>query len=318
MMIVVDLDEIEESCEISHLAKDYDVIFYIYSAFDGANTGDHFLGLLSSYHLRDKTTRVAYMAHPNHRSVASFFQDYLDAFFVTKSPGAFAHLFGPRIFNMHVCGLSHIFSDGGILRHSVESEKKSMLESLLPKVWNPWNYFLLNQTSPREITFSMKQGVGEKLPPKSVLLFPERSDHHALTSGLLEKIKTVVNEEGYQLYCNAVKNSHFENPVTVDGVHVISPSMEELVDLCQDESLVLIGTRSGIFDVLYFTSKAKMLVIYPEGGPDFIYQCRFNSEWKYFLTSEFDLPFRDGVEEWLEPWASESQLMVQLAKLLDE
>lgn len=275
-MQTIDLDALPADVA-RHKSARFDAILYI-NALQEANTGDHFLALLSSRHMRNKAGKIAYLSHPNHEGVASFFGRYLDGHLVSIDPGRWLSILTPAPTNVHFNGLEDVqpaTRDSSPLRGAASDES---IVAAIQDIISPWRYFLLNRTKPAELDLLIPPSPVTSIPPRSVILFPERSDRHALSPQLLKTIRDTARSAGYHVYCNVVANSHFRDPLRVKNVDAISPSIPELVSMAQQEELFFVGTRSGIFDVLYFTSAANLIVFYPEGGPDFLYKCTFNNQ----------------------------------------
>jgi len=99
------------------------------------------------------------------------------------------------------------------------------------------------------------------------VIFPERSDNCRLNDALFGDFVRSGIEQGYTVYTNCYFNSNYTtSPALPDTTALVQLSLAEIIAIASDPTNILIGTRSGVFDVLYFVMPevaARLIVLYP-------------------------------------------------------
>ena len=275
-MKIYNLDDPTVEREFNDGRRRFDHILTVGEGLAAASIGDSFLAPCSAKFFERSSKKIAFLAHPNHIEVASFFGSRLYAFLATRNPASFYETLCPSPDYIHcerLKGASLKLGSRTIPEKSIYWKTRLSIN----RIWNPWNYFILNRTDPSTRSFDIRADSDLTLPKKSIKFCPERSDRKLLSSGMLEGIASFAKSNEYAVYTNIVENQHYSNPLVVENTQPISPSLTTLIGAAQNDELVLIGTRSGIFDILFFTSKAKLVMLYPTGSKSVLYRSTFNN-----------------------------------------
>lgn len=223
----------------------------------GRSVGDVFLALASEPTLRGGR-RASLLTHPLHAEIVSWFADRLDLVLTTHDAPLRAAQLGAR--------------DIHCLRPQWKDE--------LPGINNPWRYFILNRTSPATLPLRVPPAV-PRVASRSLVLFPERSDNARLDPALFAPVVAEAKRRGYGCFTNCFLNANYAVSDPIPGTEPLTQlSLAELVALGRQPETILLGTRSGLFDVLYFTSThigARLVVLYPD-RPDWLWEARFQHE----------------------------------------
>ena len=111
------------------------------------------------------------------------------------------------------------------------------------------------------------------LEPK-LILFTERSDNYSIDCNFWQNIVDYCLENSIKVFHNktAKKNQVYTNLISLKGCKDIDMNFYELINFIKNnDNNIMMGQRSGIFDVLKFTN-CKKIVLYPECSPS-LYEC---------------------------------------------
>ncbi|MBC7368201.1 MAG: hypothetical protein H7343_15545 [Undibacterium sp.] len=219
-------------------------ILTVPSSNTGRSIGDVFLALFSASQLARKAAPVSFLTHTNHTGVTSFFRKSLDLMIFSDSADQHArHL---NATNIH-------WNSGP-------------WEERFPDISNPWRYFLMNGVAPGEISLELPK-VSPRVGSRSIVIFPERSDNHRLSDALFADFIERAAADGFTIYTNCYLNSNYVVSPALPGTAPLAQlSLGEIVAIASDPSNIIVGTRSGLFDVLYFAlppEAARLVVLYP-------------------------------------------------------
>lgn len=252
-------------------------ILTVPSSNSGRSIGDVFLALLSTVHLSRKTGLTAFLTHTNHAEVASFFRKSLDMILLSDAAENHARLLDTV--NIHW--------NGG-----------SWAEQL-PDIHNPWRYFIMNEISPSGLTCEVPKAAA-RIGGKCIVIFPERSDNGRLNDGLFSDFIHRAIGRGFTVYTNCYINSNYVTSPALPGTLPLAQlSLGEMVAIASEPSNILVGTRSGLFDVLYFVLPkvaARLVILYPP-DPAWLWDtARFHNDAARKKFPQYYL-HRDGVIE---------------------
>lgn len=109
---------------------------------------------------------------------------------------------------------------------------------------------------------------------RKVILFTERSDNYSLDIDFWQYIVDYCLENGVKVFHNKPKNKNnvYINIFNLDRCEEINLNFHDLINFIKGNiDNILIGQRSGIFDVLKFTN-CKKIILYPENSPS-LFEC---------------------------------------------
>ena len=251
------------------------------SSNSGRSLGDVFLALYSSNLLAKKAEPVGFFTHGNHAEVSMFFRKHLDVILLSDT--------AEEQSKQMDCVNAHWAAT------DIWSKK-------YPNVQSPWLYFIMNGVRPFELKLEIPPAV-PKVPKKSVLIFPERSDNHRLGDSLFEPFVHEAKARGFTVYTNCYLNDNYLISPPIPGTEPISQlSLSDVIAIASDPENIIRGNRSGVFDLLYFAAPpdaAKLVIVYPP-NPDWMWNaCRFKSE---FVGANFPEMYfeRTGLFEFQE------------------
>ena len=93
------------------------------------------------------------------------------------------------------------------------------------------------------------------IPNNSIICFPERSDNYTVNNDIYK----IFLEKFYntnKIYTNIIKDKSktlYKNDNILENTNSINIGIFDLVYLCSIKNILIIGNRSGILDLLYFT-----------------------------------------------------------------
>ena len=230
-------------------------VFTVTGSNGGRSAGDVFLALASNLP-KFTLTKPVFVTHPHHAEIAGWFAHRLGMILTDPQTEHWAR--AARACSIH-WGDNH-----------PDNETNSTIN-------NPWRYYLAYGTSPHAAPWRIPP-VSARITGKCVLIFPERSDNSRLGGQQLDAFIEADNKRGYICYTNGHLNANYRQHEQLAGTApLLNLSLTELVSISRDPEIIFLGTRSGLFDILYLTSPvngATLAVLYPE-HPDWIWNARF-------------------------------------------
>jgi hypothetical protein len=247
------------------------------SSNSGRSIGDVFLALFSTVHLTRKSGLTAFLTHTNHAEIVSFFRKSLDLILLSDAAEKHAGLLDTV--NIH-------WNSGSWAER-------------YPDIHNPWRYFLMNGIAPSSLSYERPKA-SARIGGKSIVIFPERSDNGRLDDGLFADFIGRATARGYTVYTNCYINSNYVTSPAMPGTTPLAQlSLGEMIAIASEPSNILVGTRSGLFDVLYFVlpkAAARLLILYPP-DPAWLWDAaRFQNETMREKFPQFYVE-REGVVE---------------------
>ncbi len=117
-----------------------------------------------------------------------------------------------------------------------------------------------------------------QLTGKNVILIPERGDNSRLGTEHLGAFIAHANHQGYRCYTNGHTNTNFTAKPPLTGTYPMPElNLGQLIAIARDPEVVFVGTRCGLFDILYFIRPlggAKLVILYP-AEPAWLMEARF-------------------------------------------
>lgn len=225
----------------------------------GRSVGDVFLALSSSQYVNRKTEAIGFLTHTNHAEISLLFRRKIDLLILSDAAEKNADLL--NTINIHWNG--------------------SLWPRELINIQNPWRYFIMNQVAVKELSWDFSQKstlIGRRV----VVIFPERSDNHRLQDSYFTDFINLAKNKGFKVYTNCYINSNYVSSPALPGTLPLSQlSLSDIISIASDPSNVLVGTRSGLFDVLYFIVPelhARLVIIYPPQPTWLWASARFHNE----------------------------------------
>jgi hypothetical protein len=114
---------------------------------------------------------------------------------------------------------------------------------------------------------------------QKVILFTERSDNYSIDCNFWQDIVDYCLENSIKVFHNKTtkKNKVYTNLISLNGCEEIDMDFYDLINFIKNNNNnIMLGQRSGIFDVLKFTN-CKKIVFYPEHQPS-LYECFFGND----------------------------------------
>jgi len=231
-------------------------VYTVVSSNRGRSVGDVFLALASMPRQARPNIRPIFITHPNHAEVVSWFAHRLGC--VVLSHDAENWVAATNAQNIHW----HLHQGPDPLPGGIN---------------NPWRFFIHHQVSPLHQDIRVR-AEPPQLGGKCVILIPERGDNSRLGSEHLGAFVNHAIGQGYRCYTNGHINTNFSSRPPLPGTHTLPElSLRQLIAITRDPEVIFVGTRCGLFDILYFMRPPQgspLVILYPH-EPEWIMEARF-------------------------------------------
>lgn len=131
------------------------------------------------------------------------------------------------------------------------------------------------------------------------ILFTERSDNKSFENQFWQDIIDYFNENNIEVYHNKTKskNNIYINDIDFSGCQEVDLSISSLFEfISNSRNAILIGQRSGIFDIVKFTECTK-IIFYPK-EPDWLYSgCSLSNDTFSHNLYEYNYPLNDEIKQ---------------------
>lgn len=131
------------------------------------------------------------------------------------------------------------------------------------------------------------------------ILFTERSDNKSFEKQFWQDIVDYFNQNNIEVYWNKIKskNNIYINDIKFNDCKQLDLDIPSLFEfIANSKDTILVGQRSGIFDILKFTQCTK-IIFYPK-EPDWLYPgCSLSKDTFSHNIYEYNYPLNDEIKE---------------------
>ena len=242
--------------------EDFEKVFTVKDSNRGKSVGDVFQSL---YSIKSNDEEFIFLTHVKFLEVATFFGKLIDKLIVSSNPMVFNTF--PNVVDIQY-------------GHQINNRFEIVGYAC------PWLSFYTNQNVPNVEMLTIPNVIDDNIIPfddGDVFIAPQNSGGYITRDEIIQPIIEYFKSKGKKVWVNY---EEFEGCISVQC------NFATLIQSLRKKNVLIIGNRSGLLDILYFTVKNPMIALFHHRGNYWYNESQFNHE---KAKNDFSSYMRDNV-----------------------